>query len=108
MIAPGRAATRGALQALRLHSGTWPRLLWQSALPSLHRHPLTAGCQPSAASPATRPAFQPLTDCRIVHRALNSYFDAYSAALGRYIPSRKLQVWLVWLVCRLAWWASSA
>ncbi len=63
---------------------------------------------PPPASPATRPAFQPLTDCRIVHRALNSYFDAYSAALGRYIPSRKLQVWLVWLVCRLAWWASSA
>jgi hemimethylated DNA binding protein len=34
---------------------------------------------------------EPLTDCRVVHRALNSYFDAYSAALGRYIPSRKLQ-----------------
>lgn len=39
-----------------------------------------------------RPRLQPLTDCRVVHRALNSYFDAYSAALGRYIPSRKLQV----------------
>ena len=36
---------------------------------------------------------QPLTDCRVVHRALNSYFDAYSPAQGRYIPSRKLQVW---------------
>lgn len=43
-------------------------------------------------TPCRRPALQPLTDCRVVHRALNSYFDAYSAALGRYIPSRKLQV----------------
>ena len=31
-------------------------------------------------------------ESRVVHRALDSYFSSYSVALGRYIPSRKLQV----------------
>ncbi len=35
---------------------------------------------------------EPVSDCRIVHRALDNFFLGYSPALGRYIPSRKLQV----------------
>ncbi|PSC71606.1 F-box only 21 [Micractinium conductrix] len=34
---------------------------------------------------------EPLEGGRIVHRALDSFFVGYSPALGRYIPSRKLQ-----------------
>ncbi|KAL4447171.1 hypothetical protein ABPG77_007204 [Micractinium sp. CCAP 211/92] len=34
---------------------------------------------------------EPVSDCRIVHRALDNFFLGYSPALGRYIPSRKLQ-----------------
>lgn len=35
---------------------------------------------------------QPVEGCRVAHRALDAFFAAYSPALGRYIPSRKLQV----------------
>lgn len=34
---------------------------------------------------------EPVEGCRIVHRALDSFFQGYSPTLGRYIPSRKLQ-----------------
>ncbi|KAL4443743.1 hypothetical protein ABPG75_011480 [Micractinium tetrahymenae] len=34
---------------------------------------------------------EPVSDCRIVHRALDNFFAGYSPSLGRYIPSRKLQ-----------------
>ena len=57
-----------------------------------------------ASPPAPRPAvhlcsppspaasLSPLPPTSAVHRALDSFFVGYSPALGRYIPSRKLQV----------------
>ena len=29
--------------------------------------------------------------CRILHRSLDAYFSGYSAAQGRYVPTRRLQ-----------------
>lgn len=34
---------------------------------------------------------EPLAGTRIIHRALDNFFDGYSTSMGRYIPTRKLQ-----------------
>lgn len=61
--------------------------------PAPRAHPHSSPAAPVPA-PSPCPPPQPLEggDRRIVHRALDSYFDSFSPALGRYIPSRKLQV----------------